>query len=57
MLRKKNLTIEKKKVHSIKDPFDFKNDPDYLRAKERALKILKDTPLPDAVIKRLVNPK
>jgi hypothetical protein len=57
MSGKKTLTIKNQKIHLLKNPFDFKNDPEYLRAKERALEVLKEAPLPDAVLKRLVNPK
>jgi hypothetical protein len=57
MSGKKTLTIKNQKIRLLKNPFDFKNDPEYLRAKERALEVLKEAPLPDAVLKRLVNPK
>ena len=57
MFGKKTLTIKKQKVHSLKNPFDFENDPAYISAMEKARKILKETPLPDAIIKRLAKPE
>jgi hypothetical protein len=50
-----NLTIKKQKASSTKALPDFENDPAYIRAKEKAREILKETPLPDFIAKKIAK--
>ncbi|HEX9513508.1 MAG TPA: hypothetical protein VF939_23620 [Puia sp.] len=56
MFSKETLTTEKQKVDTTKNLPDFENDPAFIRAKERAIKILTESPLPDVILKRIEGP-
>jgi len=56
MFSKEALAIGKQMVPATENPFDFENDPYLIRAQERAIKILTEAPLPDAILDRIEGP-
>jgi hypothetical protein len=55
MFNEESLAIKKQMVPATESPFDFENDPSYIKAKERAYEILKEAPLPEFIAKKLIK--